>query len=135
MGDIPLNGPKKKGRSAKPKGGRNLQKEVEVEHSRAEAAEARVSELESAPTLLVVLNQEELSAIVRQRQLMEAAVEDANIKLSTANDARAIAQMMNSAYSSTWLDLRKRHGLPEDIDVDWTSGEIFRKSPVTSPED
>ena len=95
MGDLPLNGPRKRGHSTKPKSGK---REVEVERSRAEAAEARVSELESAPILLVVLSQEELSAMARQRQLMEAAVEDANIKLSAANDARAIAKMMNSAF-------------------------------------
>lgn len=128
MGDIPLNKPAKSAKNKKPSNtAAMLEAQAETEKSRADAAEATIREMENTPIRLVVLDSAEFNNILKQKTLMEEAVNKANTMGQEAADAQGVALMMNSAYSATWTLLQKKHGLPDDVDVDWTTGEIFRK--------
>lgn len=129
MGDIPLNKSKATGSKKSCGKAERLQAEVSTAIGRAEAAEAIVRDMEKAPVLLTVLSLQELKGMSRQKELMTKAVDSANTLINEAEEAREIASMLKSAYNSTWAILQKRYSLPEDVDVDWTTGEIFRKKP------
>ncbi len=133
MGDVALNAPAgvKPKRSGKRKKANGLDTQVEaeakVQRERADAAEARIREMETAPVLITKMADTELSGMLRQKHLMDVAVVKANDLVREAEDSQAVALMMNSAYSVSWKALQKKYGLPEGVDVDWTTGEIFRQ--------
>jgi hypothetical protein len=100
---------------------------LEVERNRADAAEARIRELEQVQAVLTVLSEPEFLNLKRQKQIMQGKIEDANKVSTQAADAQAIAIMLNIAYNKTWSDLQKKYGLPDSVDVDWDTGEVFRQ--------
>lgn len=126
MGDLALN---VSGKTRSKKSGKSTQSEAEikVQRKRADAAEARVQELENAPVLLAKLDSKELSSMVRQKNFADAAVVKANELAAEIVDARVVALMMTNAYNASWVDLKKKYGFPEDVDVDWVTGDVFRK--------
>lgn len=133
MSDVALNAPentqpKRSGKKDKSNGKKcQAVAEAKVQRERADAAEARIRDIEEAPTLIVKMDDSELSNMNRDKRLTDAAVSKANALLAEAADARMVALMLNSAYNASWVSLKKKYGLPEDVDVDWTTGEVFRK--------
>lgn len=126
MGDLALN-VSGKTRSKKSVKSTQSEAEIKVQRKRADAAEARVQELENAPVLLAKLDSKELSSMVRQKNFADAAVVKANELAAEIVDARVVALMMTNAYNASWVDLKKKYGFPEDVDVDWVTGDVFRK--------
>lgn len=134
MGDLPLNGSKgqtAKNKSSKKTTGKGSDAEVAVERQRADAAEAQIREMEAAPDLIARLEEGELSGLTRQRSLMEDSIKKANDLTAEMVDAKTVALMMHSAYNVAWREVQSKYGLPQDVDIDWTSGEIFRKKVIT----
>ncbi len=138
MGDLALNTPEgkipKKSGDKKPKtDGKDTQMEAEVkvQSERADAAEERIREMEDAPVLIVRLDEAELAIMVQQQATLQAAAGEANKAAQGLKDLQTVAIMLNSAYNAAWVALQKKHGLPEDVDVDWTTGEVFRKKVST----
>lgn len=133
MADIALNAPegtppKRSGNKSKSDGKKcQAVAEVKVQRARADAAEARIRDMEDASALIAKLDDSELLDMTRNKRLMDAAVSKANGLTVEVVDARTIALMLNSAYNVSWVSLKKKYGLPEDVDVDWTTGEVFRK--------
>ncbi len=133
MADIALNAPE--GTSPKRSGKKNKSSgkkcqavaEAKVQRARADAAEARIRDIEDAPALIAKLDDSELLNMTRNKRLMDEAVSKANVLTGEIADARTVALMLNSAYNVSWVSLKKKYGLPEDVDVDWTTGEVFRK--------
>ncbi len=135
MSDVPINRTTTERVDVEPKKDKksnvvtDLENKIAVERGRAEAAETTIKEMESAPFLLVVLDPKELAGISRQKTFMQEAVEKANATGKEAADSQVVALMLNNAYTTAWVSIQRKYGLPEDVDVDWTTGEIFRKKP------
>lgn len=134
MGDLALNAPegtkpKKSGKKIKKINGLDVQAdmEIKVQRERADAAESRIREIEDAPILLIRLDDSELSSMLQQQHMLDTMVEKSNKAAQEAKDSQTVVIMLNSAYNTSWVVLKKKYGLPEDVDVDWTTGEIFRK--------
>lgn len=133
MSDIALNAPE--GETPKRSGGEEdeasqptqMEVEVKVQSERANAAEEKIREMEDAPVLLVRLDEAELAILVQQQATLKAAAGEANKVAQELKNLQTVAIMLNSAYNAAWVALQKKHGLPEDVDVDWTTGEVFRK--------
>lgn len=133
MSDIALNAPE--GETPKRSGGEEdeasqptqMEVEVKVQSERANAAEEKIREMEDAPVLLVRLDEAELAILVQQQATLKAAAGEANKVAQELKNLQTVAIMLNSAYNVAWVALQKKHGLPEDVDVDWTTGEVFRK--------
>lgn len=137
MSDLALNTPE--GEKPKKSGGKKseaichtqMEAEVKVQSDRANAAEERIREMEDAPVLIVRLDEPELAVMVQQQETVKAAVGEANKAVRELKDLQTVVIMLNSAYSASWVALQKKHGLPDDVDVDWTTGEVFRKKSST----
>lgn len=125
MTDLALNGGDTEKKARKTKSNAKTEEMVpvsafKVETARADAAEERIKEMESAPVLLTILDEKELNGLTRQKFLLGEAVEQSKELTQKAADAQAVAVMMGTAYNHAWSDVRKKHGLPEDVDVDWS---------------
>lgn len=127
MSDLPLSGKKKK-TVKKPA---ISPEELQVQQRRAEAAELRLLELEEAPTLLVRLTSEESESMRRQNTVQERMTAEYNKLAHEASTAKTIAIMISSSYNQSWMTLRTKYGFPEDVDVDWETGEVFRRKVPT----
>ncbi len=134
MGDIALNAPegtkpKKSGTKKTKASGLDTQAEAEtkVQRERADAAESKIREMEDAPVLLVRMDDPEVASMVQQKHTMDIAVGKANQIAQEAKDSQTVVIMLSSAYNASWVALQKKYGLPEDVDVDWVTGEVFRR--------
>lgn len=123
MGDLSLSGDEKT--EKKPSGSKDPA--LTVERARADAAENRIRELEAAQKVITRLTPEEISNLKVQQNTLADAQSSYKTLAQELTKAQTLAIMLLTAYNKAWSDLQRKYGLPEDVEVDWTTGDIFRK--------
>lgn len=122
MGDVPI-------KPSKGKAKRKASKEAAALREELRAAKRENEKLKAKDGPIATLEPQELSELLSQKSTVDRAQKDAEVALAEAQRAQALLVMLRSAYNLRWTEIQKQHGLPADMDMNWTSGEVFRKKP------
>ncbi len=118
MGDVPIKSGKTK---------RKGSKEAAALRKELQAAKQENEKLKAKEGPMATLEPQELSDLLSQKSVVGRAEKDAGAALAEAQRTQALLTMLRTAYSLRWTEIQKKHGLPADMDMNWTSGEVFRK--------
>ena len=84
-------------------------------------------EAEQAERFIMKLPMNEIQAVAVQRGCMEKAFAEAHSAQQQAFNSQVVANMLQIAYNAGWKQIQSKYGLPNDMDVDWKDGSIFRQ--------
>ncbi len=88
----------------------------------------QVQQADLAERFIMKLPMEEIQALVTQRSCVEKALAETRSAQQAAFSSQVVANMLQIAYNAGWKQLQSKYGLPDDLDVDWKDGSIFRKA-------
>jgi len=86
---------------------------------------------ELAARFITDLSEEDFKSLKIQKTFMDEAVAAATEAQAESFKRQVIAKMLQTAYNAAWRVVQQKHELPESLDVDWTSGSVYRKENET----